>query len=187
MKKQFGALLVSTFFFTNTSHAETPCDFKGISVGDKTTSAEIMAALGVTKYKMNPKFPSWEESQPVIEKYGLAGSSELAEWDIGPYCDDASCRIPYGVNVGNNNTPVNVFVSLSQSQITEIDVSFNAIYWDEILPILDKKYGHYWKVEHDPNVVITDIETKKSTMLERITLTHKRGGKNPKTHDTRQI
>lgn len=151
------------------------------------TSADVMVALGVTKYKTDPKFPSWEERQPVIHKYGLAESTELAEWDIGPYCDDTSCRIPYGVNVGNNNTPVNVLVSFSQSQITEIDVSFNEIYWNEILPILDKKYGHYWEVDHDTNMVITDIETKKSTMLERISLTHKKGGKNPKTHDSCQI
>jgi hypothetical protein len=55
------------------------------------------------------------------------------------------------------------------------------------VPILEKKYGPDWEVERDPNMVITDYETKKDTTLERITLTHKKGGKNPKTHDSCQI
>lgn len=187
MKSQFSALLVSTFFFASFCYAETPCDFKGISVGDKMTATEIMAVLGVAKYKMNPKFPSWEERQPIVKKYGLSASAELAEWDIGPYCDETSCRIPYGVGVGNDNTPVNVFISFRQGQVTEIDVSFGETYWEEILPILDKKYGPNWTVEHDPNMLITDLETKKYTKLERITLTSKKGGKNQKTHDRCQI
>jgi len=54
---------------------------------------------------------------------------EMEEWDIGPYCDDTSCRIPYGVGVGNNDMPMNVLVSFPKSQITEIDVSFNATFW----------------------------------------------------------
>jgi hypothetical protein len=172
-------LLVSAFVFASSSHAETPCDFKGVFVGDKMTPAEVMAALGVTKYKMNPTLPSWKERQPLVEKYGLIAAGELAEWDVGPYCDDRSCVIPYGVFVGNDNIAVHVYVSFPQGQITEIDVSFNETYWDEIVPILEKKYGAYWNVERDPYMVITDLETKNHTTLERVTLTHNNGGKNP--------
>jgi hypothetical protein len=52
--KNIAALLISAFLFASSSRAETPCDFKGISVGDRMTPAEVMAALGVTKYKTNP-------------------------------------------------------------------------------------------------------------------------------------
>jgi hypothetical protein len=181
------ALLVSAFVFANSSHAETPCDFKGVFVGDKMTPAGVMAALGVTKYKMNPKRPSWEEQEPNIHKYGVVAAGELADWDIGPYCDDRSCVIPYGVFVGNDNIAVNVFVSFRQGQITEIDVSFGEAYWDEIVPILEKKYGRNWKVERDRDMVVTDLETNRHTTMERIRLTHRTGGTNLKTHDNCQI
>jgi hypothetical protein len=42
--KHVAALLVGELLFASPSHAETPCDFKGISVGDKMTPAEIMTA-----------------------------------------------------------------------------------------------------------------------------------------------
>ena len=45
--KCIAALLVGAVFFASSSRAETPCDFKGISVGDKMAPAEIMAVLGV--------------------------------------------------------------------------------------------------------------------------------------------
>jgi hypothetical protein len=69
VKFSFAALLI-TGLFASSSYAEAPCDFKGVSVGDKLTPAEIMKVLGVTKYKMNPKFPSTEELLPNQVKYG---------------------------------------------------------------------------------------------------------------------
>ena len=135
--KHLAALLVSNLLFASPSHAETPCDFKGISVGNKMIPAEIMAALGVTKYKTNPARPSFEETLPIEQKYGIVPAAELEEWNIGPYCDETSCHVPYGVTVGDNNTPVNVFVSFHEGLITEIGVSFSESYWDEMLPILN--------------------------------------------------
>jgi hypothetical protein len=57
---------------------------------------------------------------------------------------------PLWVGVGNNNgIPVDVFIAFHQGLITEIDVSFSETYWDEMLPILDQKYGADWKVDRD--------------------------------------
>ncbi len=151
------------------------------------TAAGIMEALGIKEYKVNPKQPRLEESLENLKKYGLTGSAERSDWAIGPYCDGNSCRIPYGVGVGNDNTPVSVFVSFRQDRITEINVSFSEVYWEEILPILEKKYGSNWSVERDQDMLITDLETKKSTKVERIALTSKKGGTNPKTNDSCQI
>ena len=47
-------MLVGILFFASRSPAETPCDFKGISVGNKMSPAQLMSALGVTRYKTNP-------------------------------------------------------------------------------------------------------------------------------------
>src|ERR1700758_2111014 len=61
------------------------------------------------------------------------------------------------------------------------------LYWDEIRPVLDRKYGASWHVEQDPNFVITDLETKKSFTVERITLTHRPNGTNRHTGDACMI
>ena len=170
--------------------AQVPCDFKGVSVGDKMPPREIMAAFGITKYKTNPKFHLWdatEENVRAREKYGLIGATELEEWDIGPYCDDTSCRIPQGVGVGNHDTPVNVFVSFRKEQIVEIDVAFSTTDWEEIVPILDRKYGSKWEIERNPEWVTVDPETKKRMTWELIELSKKGGGKNLKTGDECQI
>lgn len=136
MKKLLVVLPFSAFVFVSPSHAETPCDFKGLSVGDKMTPAQAMNALGVAKFKTNPTRPSFEEEMQSIEKYGMIASGELRDWKIGPYCDNDSCRIPYGISVGNNNIPVSVFFSVRGGLITEIDVSFGESFWDEIVPII---------------------------------------------------
>jgi hypothetical protein len=88
--------------------------------------------------------------------------------------------------VGNDNAPVSVFLSFHDGRITEIDVSFSQAYWDEILPILDQKYGADWDVDRF-DVPVTDFETKKSTMLQRILLKHITSGTNRDTNDRYQI
>ena len=170
----------------NAAFAETPCDFKGLSVGDKLSPAEAMAALGIRNYKTNPKNASFEQLEPNVEKYGIIAASEIEDWKIGPYCHQTSCNIPYGVYVGNNDIPVSVSFSISEGRITEIDVSFNETYWDELLPILDNKYGAAWEVERT-KLLITDLETKKGQQVERIFLNHTNGGRNRKTNDKCQI
>jgi hypothetical protein len=68
--KHIAALLIGACFFASSSAAETPCDFKGVSVGNKMAPAEIMAALRVTKYKTNPSRSSFDETLALAEKYG---------------------------------------------------------------------------------------------------------------------
>jgi len=184
--KRIAALLVGTLLFTSPSHAETPCDFKGISVGNKMIPAEIMSALGVTKYKTNPTRLSFDEMLRAAQKYSMIPAAELEEWNIGPYCDETSCRIPYGVTVGNDKTPVNVFVSFNEGLVTEIDVSFSATFWNEMLPILDQKYGANWNVDR-ADMPVTNHETKKTTPLERVSLHHITNGTNQSTKDRCQI
>jgi hypothetical protein len=175
------------FFATACAVARTPCDFKGVSVGDKVTPASLMASFGIKDYKMNPKPWAFDRQAALTEKYGMIAAAEIEEWDTGPACTSGSCRIPFGVGVGNNNDPVSVFVSFPGGHITEIDVNFDETYWDEIRPILDRKYGQDWTVERDPYFVITDFETKKTVTLERATITHNPDGKNESTGDTCNI
>jgi hypothetical protein len=115
--------------------AETPCDFKGVSVGEKTTPSSLMASLGIKNYKMNPERWQSDKFLELGKKYGLTSAAEIEEWNAGPACDSDSCRIPFGVGVGNSNSPVSVFVSFPGGRITEIDVAFNKTYWDEIRPV----------------------------------------------------
>jgi hypothetical protein len=165
---------------------EPPCDFKGLSVGNRMTPDKIMSALGVSKYKTSPERPSFEEKMAAVKKYGIVPAGELEDWNIGPYCTETSCEVPYGITLGNNNTSVGVHVAFRDGLVTEIDVSFSETFWDEIRPIIDQKYGADWKIDRD-DMVITDFETKKAVLLERITLNHIRNGTNKSTMDRCQI
>ena len=150
------------------------------------TPAQVMAALGISKYKINPKLPPFRQQQPNMDKYGLPAAGELLNWEIGPYCDQKSCEIPYGIGIGNENIPASVFVSFKKGLITEFDVSFSASFWDEILPILNNKYGDFWNVENS-KLGISDYGTQKYTYFDRLDLTHKVGGTNKKTNDRCEI
>ena len=52
--KHLFALFVGGLVSLSPALADAPCDFKGVSVGSKMSPAEIMSALGVAQYKMNP-------------------------------------------------------------------------------------------------------------------------------------
>ena len=67
--RYIAAVLVGALFFASPSHAEPPCDFKGISVGTRMTPDQIMTALGVSTYKMNPVRSSFEERLLLSRKY----------------------------------------------------------------------------------------------------------------------
>jgi hypothetical protein len=180
---RFFVLSFGLLVFSTTAHGEIPCDFKGISVGDKITPDQIMKLFGISQFVINPKGPSFEEMQPLYDKYGIIGAAEIEDWKIGPYCEDLYCRIPRGVVVGNNDIPVAVFLSLRSGVITEIDVSFSAIFWDDVRPVIEKKYGSAWKNDQT-DLVVSDYETKKSELLQRITAENRLSGVNPKTKDT---
>jgi hypothetical protein len=85
--------------------------------------------------------------------------------------------VPYGVTVGNNNTEVSVHVSFRKDLVTEIDVSFNESFWDEIRQIMDQKYGADWNIDQG-DMAITDYETKKVVLLNRISMNHISNGTN---------
>ena len=75
--KHVASLLICILFFASPSRAETPCDFKGISVGNRMNPAEIMAALGVTKYKTNPAGRTSDDKMAAAKKYGIIAAAEL--------------------------------------------------------------------------------------------------------------
>lgn len=176
-------VLGATLFCVTPLLAETPCDFKGVSVGNKMSPAELMSTLGVPQYKTNPVRRSLlDQSMDRVKRYGLLAASEIEEWEIGPYCDETSCRIPYGVSVGNRNTPVSVFIAFHQGLITGIDVSFGETFWEELLPVLDQKYGADWTIERD-KMPISNYETKEFHIVNRITLKHATNGTNQSTKD----
>ena len=160
-------VLISTLLFASPLHAETPCDFKGISVGNKMSPAQLMSALGVTHYKMNPAPHS--SSLALTGKYGFIAAGEIEDWEIGPYCNDTMCTVPYGVAVGNNNIPVKVDISVHQGRITKIIVSFSETFWDEKLAMFDQKYGANWTTERN-GMPITNYETKETFTVQRIVL-----------------
>jgi hypothetical protein len=181
------AVLLGTLLFTSPLLAETPCDLKGISVGSKMSPAELMSALGVAQYKTNPARRSFNQVKALAEKYGLIAATEIEDWEIGPYCDNKICRVPYGVAVGNNNSiPVKVDVSFHEGLITEIVVSFSETYWDEMLPIFDQKYGADWTIERN-DMPITNYETKEARRVQTIFLQHVSKGTNLSTKDHCQI
>ena len=174
----FGLLLISS-----TARSEIPCDFKGVSVGDKLTPDQLMQKLGIAKFLIDPTSASFDTMKPLYDKYGVTGASELEDWNMGPYCIDEYCRIPWGVTVGNNGIPVSVFVSIHSGVITEIDVSFGAIHWDDVMPIIEKKYGQLWKFDQS-KIVVTDYETNKSDLFEFISAENRQIGVNKDTKDT---
>jgi len=181
-------LLICLFIFmASYTRAETPCNFKGVYVGNKTTPAALMKAFGINKYKMNPEIPNIIKLMKLTKLHDPTDAIRTEDYNLGPYCTDKYCKIPFEVGVGNDNTPVSVFVSFPEKLITEIDVTFNQVYWDEIRQILDKKYGSDWNIKHDPNFVITDNETRQYLVFDRIILNHRTNGTNPKTGDTCKI
>ena len=180
-------MLVGILFFATPLLAETPCDFKGVSVGSKMSPREVMSALGVDQYKMDPARSSFDKTMALAKKYGLMAAAEIEDSDIGPYCDDKSCIVPYGIGVGNgNHIPVKVFVAFHDSQITAIEVSFAEMYWDEMRPILDQKYGGDWKIERE-DMAVTNFENQQSQMVQRISLQHVTDGTNQSTEDRCKI
>src|SRR5271167_3419078 len=118
------------------ARAQIPCDFKGIAVGDKMTREQVMQRLGIKKFKLDPPRADFIEMHPQIDKYGITGAAEREDDQIGPYCREVSCNIPYGISVGDDKIPVKVFVSLKEDMVTAIEVSFNSIFWNDVWTIL---------------------------------------------------
>jgi hypothetical protein len=118
----------------------------------------------------------------LVEKYGFRAAGEIADWEVGPYCNTATCTIPYGVAVGdNNNIPATVEISLREELITKIAISFSQTYWDEKLTVFSQKYGVNWTTSERNDIPITNYETKKTFTIPRIVLQTQ--GSNLRTKD----
>ena len=163
-------VLVGILLFASPLLAEAPCDFKGISVGNKMSPAGLMSALGVTEYKTDPARRSFDQKLALAEKYGLMAAGEIEDEEIGPYCTNEICRVPYGVAVGNNNSiPVKVDISFHEGLITEIVVQFSESNWDDMLPIFDQKYGADWTAERS-DMPIINYQTKERRRVRELSL-----------------
>ena len=105
---------------------------------------------------------------------------------MGSGCGHKHCRIRYGeVHVGEEpySIPVGVYVFFdSASKITAIDVSYDKLQWDDVLELLNTKYGNNWRKEETQDTT-TDYETKKSQLDVVTVLTLRNNGTNPKTGD----
>ena len=180
--------LVFLMFCLSSAQAQTPCDFKGVTIGDSMTHDEVMQKLNVKSYKKNPDRNSFPDSLSLMKKYGIIPSGEILDWRIGPSCDTVSvfsnsCRIPFGVQIGNNNSiPVSVFVSFSEDKVSSITIKFNQIYWTEVKDMIGLKYGSKHKLEAD-TLAISDLETHKVITVQNELITYPAGGTNLKTGD----
>jgi hypothetical protein len=187
--------VISFAFSFIASHAmgETPCDFKGVSVGDKVTPEIVMKTLGIKSYKTYHSPWTAKELEAYIKlKYEYEGSpmmaSEYAEAMIGPFCNDTLCQIPPGeVKIGND-IPAKILIFFSNGVVTKIQVRFNNLYWNEVKPILHQKYKATWHIESDPTFFYIDPTTREKQIPEDyMRLTHKYGGMNKNTGDRCQI
>lgn len=131
---------------------------------------------------------SFEERLPYLQKYGMMGAFEVINWDIGPYCENNACVIPYGVTIGDG-IPASVEVSLNNEshKVKSISVTFNSFYWEDFSKILMKKYGSSWSSEHSPLFIHEFHSKEKPLEVEQEILTHNTGGKNPKSKDTCEL
>jgi hypothetical protein len=162
--------------------AEVPCDFKGISVGDKLTPAQIMTKLGVAKFKSNPPRPNSYRDTELIAKHGMTGAAEIQDWEIGPHCDAIMCKAP-GVKVGIDiNSSVFVLFDKATYRVQAVAVAVNSSNWDDLVSILKNKYGPTWSIEQS-DMEIVSLQTKRRTPVHRYEMTHKTGGVNKKSGD----
>jgi hypothetical protein len=178
-----------------TAHAATPCDFKGLSVGDKATPQQIMSHFGIAKYSVDADKPTNSAAEAArlrrAETVGLMNAVEEEEWKEGSACGYDHCRINYGrVSVGSEPFPilvgVEVFFDASSHQITAIDVTYDSTAWDEVLELLNTKYGNNWR-EDDTQGVTTNYQTKKSFQSVITVLTHREPGINRASGNTCSI
>jgi len=173
------------FFWGTTSFAAAPCGFKGISVGDRLSSEEIMKILNIKKF--SSQSPDEDINDFALEKkHGFFAADEIRDEKHGAYCTRNRCSIHYGVFVGNNNTPVIVNIRLNDSLVTTITVAFSEGRWDELIPILEQKYEGTWSIDRT-DMIVTDYETKKSYVVDRKTITHNDDGLNIRTGDKCKI
>lgn len=182
MKRSFLVVAASLYLAPLLACAEAPCDFKGISVGDKLKPTQIMAKLGMPKFKSNPPRGNPDREAELMAKYGITGAAEIQDWETGPYCNATTCRAP-GVLVGTNiSSFVFVLFDKDTHQVQAVVVAVNSSYWDDLVAILKRKYGLAWNVD-ESDMQIASRQSKRTTPVYRYEMTHKTGGINKNTGD----
>jgi len=168
--------------------AQTPCDFMGISVGDKITPAEIMKKFDIKKYDLNQNIDILRNQEDIefFTKYVTPTIAlEVIQQKNGPGCHGDSCNIPYGVTIGSD-IPAKLTFIYDKGVIRAIAVKFSSSRWSEVKKIIYQKYGTDWEVESTP-IYITNLLEKTGIFLNRETLEHRTGGSNPKTNSLCEI
>ena len=100
MKMMMVLFAVALVVSSATQAQPTPCDFKGVSVGDRIGPAEIMNRLGITDYQMNPeKDINWAN----VDRYGVIGEAELREQWMKPFCTTRTAVKAYTLASGEIN------------------------------------------------------------------------------------
>jgi hypothetical protein len=168
------------------AYSQVPCDFKGVSVGEKLTREQLMQRFGIKQFKLDPPRRDFMQLDQEVQKYGIIGAGGREDDKIGPYCRENSCNIPFGIFVGDDKIPVKVFVAQRDGVVYSIEVFFNSIFWNDVWDIIVNKYGPTWEIERTTTVVV-DYETKKTGKLEQVIARHKFGGINTQTKDTCSI
>jgi hypothetical protein len=158
-------------------------EFRGIRLGSTMTQAQIMHALGADNFKVDPEIKIWTpERKGEVEKHGMHYVLEQVEFDIGPYCENDGpkkfhCNNPRMVNAfaeGRNHGIQGTEIFVENGIVHSIDVIFDSLDEDQFVEAIFDKYGNAgWKLEKDPNMVITNLEDKSNIQVERLTRTKK--------------
>jgi hypothetical protein len=154
-------------------------EFRGIRLGSTMTQAQIMHALGADSFKVNPVINIWERKGEV-KKHGITYMMEQMKFEIGPYCENEGpkkfhCNNPYMLNVfgvGHDHGIRGTQIFVENGVVHSIDVTYESGEDEQFLEAIFDKYGKVgWKVERDPDMVITNLEDKSHIQVERLTRT----------------
>jgi len=158
-------------------------EFRGIRLGSAMTQAQIMHALGADTFKVDPEINIWTpELAPEVDKHGTTYMVERLEWQIGPYCKNEGpkkfyCHNPRMLGVfgaGHDHGIRSCEIFVENGVVHSIDVSFDSLQEEEFVEAIYDKYGNTgWKLERDPNMVITNLEDKSHIQVARLTRTKK--------------
>lgn len=158
-------------------------DFRGIRLGSTMTQTQIMHALGADNFKVDPDINIWTPKLSAdVEKHGMTYMVEWLEWGIGPYCKNEGpgkfhCNNPRMLGVfgaGRDHGIRSTEIFVENGMVHSIDVTFDSLQEEEFVEAMYDKYGNTgWKLEKDPNMVITNLEDKSNIQVERLTRTKK--------------
>jgi hypothetical protein len=158
-------------------------DFRGIRLGSAMTQVQVMHALGADNFKVDPEINIWTPKlTPEVDKHGMTYMVEYLEWGIGPYCKNEGpgkfyCNNPRMLGVfgpGRDHGIRSTEIFVENGIVHTIDVKFDSQQEEEFVEAMYDKYGNVgWKLEKDPNMMITNLEDKSSIQVERLTRTKK--------------